>query len=290
MKEAPPLKVWVIAVGMVVLIYTFFYCCILFNPYLYFKLNKKVERVLEEQAKDKRDSLLSIVLIGSSITQMGIEENAFFQEKGKNTIKINVCKITQAQAYLEQFTLHSNAFSLLLKHPPKILFIEENLFYNISDVPDLGTQIIRKSIYIFNQVKKNPINSGNDIVLVPQKRDTVALNDYIDSIKVNRKVRIFKDNSLFHTYLDQLKKKGTKIIILNFPRPWPIEISIHSGPKEKDFQNLLAFYKAKYDVDYWKFNSPLFFFYFQDRAHLNENGREVYSNGLLGKIKKGDLN
>lgn len=296
MSGAPPLKIWVIVIALAVSIYGAFYFNVASNPRVFDELDKKTEWLLKHHIASCPDSTVTVIVLGSSLVQAGISQKGYFEKEAVRLFgrDLRVFKIYEQSAYLKQFTDHSNVFNLLIKYPPDILFIEENLIgYHVTRARDYNFLMYEtlRSFYVNNKkaileipyeipFQEPIVNRGSN-----ELTDTLHLQDYLNVI-ANRKVKSFEENKTLNAYLAQLKQKGTAVIMLNFPRPHPVEANIHSGEKEVQFQKLKQIYQQNYGIDYWQFENPVPFNHFYDFGHLNEKGEKVFSNWLLKEIGK----
>ncbi|MCB0629681.1 MAG: SGNH/GDSL hydrolase family protein, partial [Lewinella sp.] len=79
---------------------------------------------------------------------------------------------------------------------------------------------------------------------------------------------------------------GTQIVIVNIPRPAPIETRYLSDQAIRQREKLIQRYQRSVKLDYWSFPRPLPFSYYWDLRHMNGKGRKRFSNWLFEHIQE----
>ncbi len=123
--------------------------------------------------------------------------------------------------------------------------------------------------------------------------DTAAVRPtLIDSVHYEKRltivgqrvVRDFAPRHAVHAYLRQLRRQGTRLVILHFPRPGRLEQAIDAGPTGLALLACRQQYQQAYQAAYWHEPGAYPFAYFQDYAHLNQKGQTVYSAWLARQL------
>ncbi len=299
-EEVPPLKIWKIFIPVIAAIYFTAFIYVKLNPKVYKELDVKTEFLLKNYIAPMPDTTVSVVVLGSSLVESGIDLSTNFRNESnaKYNRDVRVYKIFRPNADTKLFTHQSNVLDLLLKYPPKILCIEDRLIAEETDPANSNWLILRllQSNYLNFRLHGNLIAKGSvPFQEFPQKK-SYRIQKVIPTISESReeglrfKIKKMQDNMYLNPYLEQLIAKGTKIVILHIPRYNELEKIIHSGENEARYRELIKTYKMKYNVDYWRYQGKLSADNFMDVAHLNYKGMKKYSDWLLGEIAQEPIN
>ncbi|MEO1713845.1 MAG: hypothetical protein AAFU60_10990 [Bacteroidota bacterium] len=109
----------------------------------------------------------------------------------------------------------------------------------------------------------------------------------IDTVKYalpRRKVRGKNFNPLFDEQVDLWKNAGVQVVIYHVPRPAVIETQFLSRRERERYESLLISYRDNFEIDYWKKNWNLPFASYFDDKHLNQRGRQQYSDWFYEKV------
>lgn len=303
-----PLWAWGITAGLLLLAAALFINSFL-NSYHAFhnQLTQTAETVLRHEHNSRKDAAVRVVVLGTSLTGCGVLSPEYFAKQTHG--RYRVIKIFRQAANLESFTERAPIFQLLVKYPPDILCIEENLlFFNFKDYSALTPDTLLAKNILFHlphlveqgkshlawwyQPEQKPQNPFADIP-PPQNEhlnagvaDTIQYGAQLRDIK-QRPVRPYASQHPLHQYLQILRNKGTQIVILHFPRPAPLEQAIYSGKARQQLLALRAHYQLTDHTEYWHEPERYPFGDFYDYAHLNLKGREIYSAWLTRHLLAG---
>ena len=306
--KPPPLWAWGITAGLLLVAGALFINSFL-NSYHAFheQLTQTAETVLRREYNSRKNAAGRVVVLGTSLTGCGVLSPEYFAKQTHG--RYRVIKIFRQAANLESFTERTPIFKLLLKYPPDILCIEENLL--LFDLKDYSTltpdTLLAKNILFYlprlveqgkshfawwYQPEQKPQNPFADIP--PPKGehsntgivDTIQYGAQLRGIK-QRPVRPYASQHPLHQYLQILRNKGTRVVILHFPRPAPLEKAIYSGKVRQRLLALRASYKQTDHTEYWHEPGNYPFGDFYDYAHLNLKGREIYSAWLARRLLTG---
>ncbi len=268
-------------------------------------LSQTVETVLRREYAARDDTTVRVVVLGTSLTGCGVLSPEYFARQTNGHCR--VIKLFRHSANLESYTERAPIFQLLIKYPPDILCIEENLlFFDLKDTSALTPDsLLTQNIlfYLPHLVERGktwlkegslppqmpPQNPFAD--MRPPAPDSLrdALNDTINygpqlRIIGQRAVRPYASQHPLHRYLQALRSKGTRVVILHFPRPGPLEGAIYGGSTRAQLLARRAQYQQIDHVEYWHEPDVYSFNDFYDYAHLNLKGREIYSAWLARRL------
>ncbi|MGJ7033731.1 hypothetical protein [Niabella hirudinis] len=293
MQNAPPLKIWIPVLVIVFCGYMALYISVVNDPDVFLELDQDTETLLKDYVAKQDDSTLTVVVLGTSLVQAGVADEDFFRHAAalRYKRKIRVFKLFGSGGYLEQFTQNSRVFDLLATYPPDLLLIEENLIgYHVMQKKTRNFLMYEKLRSFYAIKKSSPEKAAGipfQLPVIPQTedliRDTVHIDAYVKAA-AGRTVRTYAENKSVDPFLQRLTAGGAKIVILNFPRPYPIESGIRSGKYAAQFRQLLQDYQQQFGIRYWSFDQPLPFSCFCDFGHMNREGAAVFSQWVLQKI------
>lgn len=303
-----PLWVWGITAGVLLLAGGLFIKSFL-NSFHQFHHNlfRAAETVLRREQDARQEAAVRVVVLGTSLTGCGVLSPEYFARQTRG--RYRVTKIFRHAANLESFTERAPIFRLLIKYPPDILCIEENLlFFDLKDtsalIPD---SLLAKNLLFYlprlveqgksrlpwwHQPAQKLPNPFADVRPPKQKRpnsvlaDTMKYGSQIRSLQ-QRPVRPYASDHSLHKYLQLLRRKGVRVVILHFPRPAPLEHAIYSGKARHQLLALRARYQQLDHAEYWHEPAAYPFGDFYDYAHLNVKGRAIYSAWLVRRLLTG---
>ncbi len=261
-------------------------------------------QLLQREWQARKDSVTRVVILGSSLTGTGVMPSAYFTQKTNG--RFRVVRLFRISANLESFTDRAPILKYLQEYPPDILCIEENLLLtNMKDWSELSpdsfllNNIARYSYQLVNRSKQRlgftekniDINRPSfamqdvDFPVPTTPRDTTHLADWVAEIQ-QRTVRPFAPLHPVHQVFRALQRQGVRIVLLHFPRPAPLEKAIYSGRNGDSLRYRIAQYQRAYQASYWHEPGFYHFRYFYDRAHMNFQGRAIYSAWLAKKLRQ----
>jgi hypothetical protein len=269
------------------------------------RLAVAAETVLRHDWEARTDSAVRVIVLGTSLTGAGVLSPAYFAQHTNG--RYQVTKLYRPAANLESFTERAPIFELLVRYPPDILCIEENLlFFDLKDgsalTPD--TLLAENLLYYLPRLAEHtkeklgwqklaavptPQKMFSDMTLPPadvlrdHPSDTIHYGWQLKVIG-QRVVRPYAAPNPVHRYLQALRSKGTRIVILHFPRPAPLEQAINRPAVAKQLTQLRRQYQEAVQAEYWHEPGAYPFGCFYDYAHLNLKGRAAYSAWLAGRL------
>ncbi|AIZ63545.1 hypothetical protein PK28_07305 [Hymenobacter sp. DG25B] len=261
-------------------------------------------QLLQREWQDRTDSVTRVVILGSSLTGNGVMPSAYFTRKTNG--RCRVVRLFRISANLESFTDRAPILKYLQEYPPDILCIEENLLlYDLKDWSELSPDsfllknVARYSYQLVNRSKQR-LGLTHEVIDVNRPGlamqdvdmpapttpwDTTHLTEFVAEIR-QRKVRPFAPRHPVHQALRILRGQGVRIVLLHFPRPAPLEKAIYSGRNGDSLRYRIAQYQRAYQASYWHEPGPYHFRYFYDKAHMNFQGRALYSTWLAKKLRQ----
>lgn len=244
-----------------------------------------------------------ILTFGSSLLASAVARDTFFnsrfQQEGKPITVTRIFRPGAVYTTLEDSIL----ISFLEKFQPDLICIEDQSFF-LEPNEDLtwpGSPLSRlHRNYVFNvntlkhlllpQVFPEPgLNFQLDPTLTfdidhAELDSIISQQDSIDYEVTMREVRNWSGTRRFNELVQTLEKQGTRLIVINIPRPEQIEKSYLSKPQIKKRDRLIRKYQKKTSFEYWDFGQAFPFRYYWDIRHVNRYGREIYSNWLFERI------
>lgn len=299
-SQPPPLWVWgATGIGVLIGFVLLLIMALRSEEQLSQRFTQDAETLLRREWVTRSDSVTRVVILGTSLVEYGVADTDYFQHRcGKG---VRVVKLYREAVNIDAFTNESPIFQFLERYPPDILCIEENLLlfrlpYSLK--LRLGGPLaepINRHLWIQAETAKIQVGW-----VAPMKQpfqgfprgqhqlnqeDTVNLSTILTEIR-SRKVRTKTDLPALYGSLQRLHQSGTRLVLLQLPRPAALETVIYGEDRATLLQELITYYKQRYRLDYWQFNQPLPFRYFTDQAHLNYIGNPIYSAWLADKICK----
>lgn len=288
-----PLRFWIYTASFFIIIY------LVFNIY-YEKNKSKINKHqlnyfsnelnhISQKLKNS-DNNYNVIIIGSSLIGHGIPCSENIYKYSKLNITLN--KLWSPGDPIKKKQLNHKTTNQLIKTKPDLVLIQTELTaiklqYNERLVQHLFLQKITEF--------SSKINSMLDYFLIVPKDYTrcpknLNVQSKTDTLSYTPKKRIIKniDNlKNLSTIFNQLNAAGIKTVIVDIPRPISTEKEIYTASFNKELQKLLNIYKQEYEVEHWNFTGPdMYYKHFIDDGHLNENGRDIYTEWLLNKIEK----
>ncbi|HET6540594.1 MAG TPA: hypothetical protein VFG46_08930 [Chryseolinea sp.] len=299
-EDAPPLKVWAYAGSTIFILLSLFlsFAYSGFGPYakIVERSNQNLEGALMEINKDT--SAISIVFLGSSLTEDAIEDPAALEEAISKLTnkKVNILRVA---IYFLNIDLAKriDVFKYIAKHPPEYLFIE-NFAINLeegdlsSKVPE---QITTTLFYLRNGVRKKiGLNTHDDYYVKWHSFDTNPTPDFylddFDSITYKlllngrTSVRQISQNAIANEAYEVLQKKGTKVVFLDMPQTNDFEKNFLDERGTAELNKLLDHYKQQYNVEYWPFTGSICDSCYIDGIHLNYKGSPQYQEWFAAEL------
>ncbi len=259
---------------------------------------------LKKDFQKQEESILKIVVIGSSLVAQGIacpnEIQTLALEKYNTKVQLN--KIFLFGNHFEFLVKEQGVFDNLIDLKPDIVFIHNDwLLFDISDYHfKIEKGILPESWIEFYKilVDKNRrfykgglkyFREGN------QKPNGLRACDYafysneiLDTLNFSirkRTLKSFAATAYLHADLKRLQKAGIKTYILHLPRPFEVDERIFTPKVQKNYYLLLEQYSNKFGIEYWEYEGRrLYFKEYRDIGHLNEKGKSIYSEWLMDKI------
>jgi hypothetical protein len=301
-EDAPPLKVWVYPVSAIVslllLFFSFTYSG--FGPYAKTveRSKKKLEEALIEIKKDT--SAISIVIVGSSLTEDALVDPAVIEE-GIFKLTNKKAKVLRVAIYFMNMDLarRIDFFGYIRKYPPQYLFLE-NFGMNLDDgnLKELIPTPIDASLLYLRNVVRNKIglNSNEDYYIKWHTFDTKPLpesgfySDGFDSLTYKSLqtkkmvVRHASQNAMANEAYEALQKKNTKIVFLDMPQSDKLQRNFLDKNAATEFNKVLEQYRQQYNVEYWPYTGSMSDSCYIDGIHLNYKGAMKYQEWFVSEF------
>jgi hypothetical protein len=241
----------------------------------------------------------SVVVIGTSLTQCAFffdeEMEKFAVQNGFGGLRFT--EVSRGLARLDDFI---PLLGIIKEAKPEFLFLESNLFgiefSQKNDARDKLRFYIKKVLGIKGkEVKRQPDrnNLPEGALKQNKKRQHQRSTDFImyrDVIIKNAGLRPFSLPREYEIVVEDLRRRGTKIILLDMPRSTKAVSAYNPGFLD-EMRLMIRRYQVAYGLLHWE--SPYYpdLDYYSDFAHLNEKGRIAYSRWFLkelSRIRTGD--
>ncbi|HEY5917620.1 MAG TPA: hypothetical protein VIU13_09475 [Chryseolinea sp.] len=298
--EAPPLRVLlypILTVSIIAALF-FFYCYSPYGPYdqVVALSNKNLEKALVETTGDT--SALSIVVVGSSIT-----EHAFADAR---KIEDSILRRTHIKTKILRVSLNSmgpdlakriDFYEYINKYPPNYLFVE-NFCFNFDHVdstggiaPPIDAALLQIRNYVRNALSIGPqdnyyikwytFDTKPSIEFYTHEFDSIAFKGGLRTKCVVRKV---SKNGLANNAFDTLMKRKTKVVFLDMPQSNKLKHNFLDPESTSELNEVLKFYKKRYGIDYWALPRVMDDSTFIDGLHLNSTGAMQYQEWFVSEF------
>ncbi|MGK0414593.1 MAG: hypothetical protein ACJA1B_002820 [Polaribacter sp.] len=301
-KTAPPIKVWIwvgISYLVIQILIIIWYYDSLTKEYSYLNnnLNSQLSNIKSEFENSEGESY-KVIVIGSSLTGCGV--------KCKNELLYPPTKHKKINLQLTKIWYPGDPFKLLIENTTLI----EKLVILKPDLICFQTEFLTT---ILHHKDSNPLKEDNFLLInMISHYNNKFVNDLrfiknpIDSFQYGCKPIIYKNQNIdtlnhkpmlktvkkipdlkyaFNGLLP-LKNANIKMMIVDVPRPQKKDINDFSKTYSNNLQELLKVYKKELAIDYWYYyGSQMYYKYFADGAHLNEEGSEIYTKWLTAQIE-----
>lgn len=290
-QQYPSLKSWIIAgVIFLVLFVSIHLVAVRYERVILHKkqrveaaylLKHSVEKLKQEGDK------IRIVALGSSLTGQGMACPDEFTDTAFHHIEFSKIFLNTHLGVLRTF-MEVKVFDSLLAYPPDILLVEvDQLAYHIEQEQTLPELLSTGPVFLKNL--KTTIAFGLGNYRMPEYCGKIIHETIVDSVSESNVkwnlVPIHEHREVL-SLLKKLQDKGTRIVLVQIPRPAATDQVLHRGAQEKAFQVLMQQYQKNYKMDYWAYPNLLPYTYFYDLGHLNQRGRILYSQWLYSKLEK----
>lgn len=299
-EEAPPLKVWVYS-GSVIFFFLSLFLTLAYSgigPYgkVIETSNRNLEKALSEISKDT--SAISIVFLGSSLTEDAIEDPKALEESiSRLTNKpVNILRVAIYFLNIDLAT-RIDFFKYIVKHPPEYLFVE-NFAINLEE-EDLSSNVpeeITATLFYFRNAIRSKLgmSTGDDYYVKWHSFDTSPTPDfYLDDfdsttfkLLLNERthVRQISQNAVANGAYEALQKKGTTVVFLDMPQTTDLPKNLLDEKGTVELNELLDQYKQQYNVEYWPFTGSICDSCYIDGIHLNYKGSPQYQEWFAREL------
>ncbi len=316
-KSAVPLKVWLwVLLSFLVIqwIINLTFEEKIYHPKLHKSLSDRHFSRLETDFQNTEHATLKVAAIGSSRLAKGIEcpdeVRTILSQAGQPPIQLN--KIFESY---DQFHFMVNRKELLKKimlTKPDLICIQAEMlavqmyknpygyqpnkkeqYLNQWDLQYTGNpkEYVLKKLKYFSKVNQTLANRMLLGHPFSKSNKPCTINDRvmkIDTINHHpRKYRIKKLEDLQYAFedLERIKLAGIKVVIIDVPMPSKWHKKIYTSSFKEKLQPLLSAYKNRFGIEFWEYDGPpLYYTHYNDGAHLNKKGRQIYTRWLLDKI------
>lgn len=289
----PPLYVWGFVVGGFLAI---FGVLVVFAPNLRMHVFNCYAGPYLEEGKGASEDFV-VVAIGSSMTHRAIDASApFWKKVNEGAERLIVMKRMNLQNGSERMLFGNTDFvDALHAAQPDCILVEENLIgYHMRGVEAVGWLKSRYWKAAFKEWLKHFVRRDRDprryfdgrwLDPFEEGSATEAEVKGMVLLREGRAVKTREDNPHFNRFLEQAHALGIKVVVMNIPRPAPLEAAVHSGEKEIQFRALLDGYAADYGLIYWRFPSPVDASAYRDYSHMNGRGMKLVSEWLADRLR-----
>jgi hypothetical protein len=245
-------------------------------------------------------STLSIVILGSSLTQYALKDPTELEDSISQLTNKKVKVLRLALNFMDMdIAQHIDFFNYISKYPPKYLFIE-NFSFNLDHDGKSGIpqQIDVALLHIRNLVRNaigRPAHENYfmkwytfDVKPLPEedfythKFDSMTFKALLRS--KGSIVRQASQNSAANSAYKALMKSNAKVIFLDMPMCNRFPPNFLDQQSTSELNKILNFYKTEYRVDYWRFPYTMDISLFFDGAHLNSKGAMQYQKWFVSEI------
>jgi hypothetical protein len=303
-KNYPPLNSWMIA-GLISVIAV----GLLAFPQLFglgdpteawirhrmFAFFENMDGLVKEEGP-KADTAFRVLVFGSSLTQAGVEQDVFFEERFQSEGRDISFYKTFFRGGSNEVLWTPAFYQAVERLEPDLICLEDQIFafhpraHHKLHYPawirnySHGLDLIRRRLVA--KMEFSPIledkNQGFDQFLKHQK--ATALVDTTNFSLPPRTVRPYDSNELLNQHLTKWTNQGVDIVVYHLPRPAPIEKGFLDPQQRATYEELMSVYQRLHGVEYWPAGDSYPFAYYFDDRHLNEQGRSVFSNWLVQQI------
>lgn len=269
-------------------------CIIQLGFHLSFNYLKEQERpydpILNHIKQESSNHSNSALVFGSSLIGYGLschDDSIFQQSAGEPPISI--FKIWDNGDPFKAF-FSSKYIDQIIEINPKVICIQTELAAINLDWINKKTNYVKqisKENKDLKQLLFNPKNQtlNLDEHCFPKLTESMLKTDTLNTSALHRHIKPTDEIDVVLSNLKQLSNAGIKIVIMDIPRPYPLEQIFKDSTYTSNLTAVLNYYQSHLDIEYWEYNDKdLYFSYFLDRGHLNERGKHYYSKWLKQQI------
>ena len=241
-------------------------------------------------------STYRIVVVGSSLTQAGVEKDSIFADRFRaNGLNVQLFR-TFSRGGSNEMLWTPAFYASVLQLQPDLVLLEDQIFaFRPREQHKLHYPFwIRNFNFTVNKLLENRLQIRNLLPLPESKQkyfeyylqydQEMALVDTVNYQMPRRKVRGRNFNPLFDEQMEAWNQSGVKLVVYHMPRPALIEDQFLNRRERQRYESLLASYQEDYKMDYWKNDWSLPFACYFDDKHLNQRGRKLYSDWIFDQI------
>ncbi|MEQ9298738.1 MAG: hypothetical protein RIF33_09255 [Cyclobacteriaceae bacterium] len=299
MEKHPALLSWLLAL-------TAFFS---FQAYIYldsdetlidYQITHTVQTITEACLRRDSEDLI-VVTVGNSLLNHGVHCTGQFEQlvASRSNRKISLFKITRSGGNFANLIQRNDLIDQLIAARPDLILIQDELLISSSSndhvLFDSGQDFkldqwqdqyyklafknvnFAMSLADYIRDKDYCLNSTFDGVA------TDSIN-YVNNYSVSRG---WNNDSQINTTWDKLKQSGVNVKILEIARPVSKNMTNEEYRFSLIFEKQLRSIRDEFLIDYWGYDGPtLPFSSFYDHAHLNQSGREQYSQWLADRLVK----
>jgi hypothetical protein len=291
--QVTPLNIWVWVGSMFVLIQVliilFFFKAEIIkigNEHYFDQIN-----YIHEEFKNSTD--YKVIIVGSSLLADGVAcpEEILNYISSEKRAEIKLLKIWDINDPLKKFIDIDEIIKAkpdlvifqtelaTIKFPNKDSYYDKNVLQNLAHIDE---SLIK---YVFPSLNKAKYNSENrcyrNHLKKPREYDSIHHTPKILEVKS------IDDLDIAFEGFSLLQKEGIKTIIADIPRPMQTEKFINTKPFKEQLQELFSMYNENFGIEHWSYTgAPIYYKFSIDGAHLNTEGRSLYTRWLLDKIER----
>ena len=236
----------------------------------------------------------SIVVLGSSLVRHSFPYDEDLEQLAKEKdINLSFVRFTRPDTKPEDFL---DILDPILKARPDRVYLQvEPFIFDFTRSPEGGNVVIKKIkqmrdnlkqlLWAISQMNLTYQPRGciqNDSGLALQREADIQQLQQTKILEIQFKNAVLP--KAYENFILKAKQRNIQVILISMGRSKEKEQRL--GNSFKDNLNYhLQTLASRYQLDVWKFDLDLSIAYYLDYAHLNQKGREVFSDWFLDKLK-----
>ena len=234
------------------------------------------------RAFEKDNNIHKVVIIGSSLVAHGV---ACSNESVDN---IRLVKIWDNNDPIIKFLSQDLIGNIIKSKPNLVLFQKELVAINLDVKYNMINELtaINKLVFSYTFSDKNKRMYDSNYRCSPRQFNKPIKFDSLSHIPKIRQIKPQDEINYIFESIRLLEKHDIKTVIVDTPKPLHSKNLIYTSSFKANQKKALDIYIKNSDIEYWDYNGPhMYYKHCIDNAHLNEQGRSIYTNWLLKTIK-----
>ncbi len=253
-------------------------------------------KTLAEASTSVDSNTYRIVVVGSSLTQAGVEKDSIFTKRfERKGLKVRLFRTFSRGGSNEMLWTPALYTAVAQLQPDLVLFEDQIFAFRPREQHKLHFPFwIRNFNFTVNKILENRLQIRS-VLSIPEAKNKyfqhylqydqeTALVDTVKYPLPRRKVRGRNFNPLFDEQVKAWRKSGIQVAVYHIPRPIGIEDRFLGQREQERYKSLIDSYQKDLGVGYWRKDWKLPFASYFDDKHLNQRGREQNSNWLFEQI------